>query len=56
MIGHLFFGKEKDKNSNVRKHKKLKDDVKSESFNTNPVLIALSENRLPEVQLNYEYL
>ncbi|KAJ9151744.1 Regulatory protein abaA [Pleurostoma richardsiae] len=52
---HFFFGKEKDNAPNMGGNKKLKDDVKSESFKTNPVLIALAQDRLPDVRPNYEY-
>ena len=48
---HFFFGKEEKENA-----KPSKDKIGAESFKTNPVLVALSQGRLPEVRPNYDYL
>ncbi|KAJ3956513.1 hypothetical protein N0V92_006952 [Colletotrichum tropicale] len=47
---HFFFVKDPDKSE-----ARLKDNLEMASFKDNPVLIALSESRLPDVRPNYEY-
>ncbi|TEA22500.1 Conidiophore development regulator abaA [Colletotrichum sidae] len=47
---HFFFVKDPDKSE-----ARLKDNMEMPSFKDNPVLIALSEGRLPDVRPNYEY-
>ncbi|OLN84384.1 Regulatory protein abaA [Colletotrichum chlorophyti] len=47
---HFFFVKDPDKSE-----ARLKDNMEMASFKDNPVLIALSEGRLPDVRPNYEY-